>query len=96
MERDQKCVSGDGWLKASKYETLWKICHQLLKKNRVGTTSGRIFVSSAWLKMVHRTAVPRIANTTAGMMRRTRRNQKPLRLIVFVMARSRSSRPVIR
>ena len=96
MASDQKCVIGEGSPSAWKYDTSWMICHQLLKNRSVGITSGRILVSSAWLKMVQRKAMPSTANTTAGMMRLTRRSQKLERLMVPVSSYSLMSRPVIR
>ena len=75
MASDQKWVTGEGEPSASKYETFWKICHQLLKKNSEGSTSGRSLVRSAWLKIVHRTAMPTMQNTMAGKRRLMRRSQ---------------------
>lgn len=96
MASDQKWVSGEGCPSASKYDTLWKICHQLLKKNSEAMMSGRIFVSSTWLNSVHSTATHTITVTMAGTSLRTRRSQKCARSIVLVLSNSEMSSPVMR
>ena len=96
MASDQKCVTGDGEPSASKYDTLWKICHQLLKKSSDGMTSGRSLVSSAWLKIVHSTAMVTTENTIAGNSLRMRLSQKSGRLMRPVPWNSITSRLVMR
>ena len=93
---DQKCVSGEGSPNASKYDTFCRICHQLLTKKSEGRMSGRILVSMTWLKMVQSAQVTTITVTMAGIRRRMRRTQKPLRSMLPVCWNSSRRRRVMR
>ena len=96
MASDQKCVSGEGSPTAAKYEVFWKIWNQLLKKKSDGRICGRILVSITWLKIAQSTIVTSTTVTQAGMRRRMRRIQKPLRSMVLVCLSSLRSRRVMR
>ena len=58
--------------------------------------SGRILVSMTWLNSVHSAALATMTVTTAGMSRRRRRCQNPLRSMRPVPSYSESSKRVIR
>ena len=96
MASDQKCVSGEGSPSALKYETLLKICHQLLTNKSDGMMSGRILVSITWLKIVQSTMVTTTTVTMAGSRRRMRRSQKLLRSILPDWSNSAIRRRVMR
>ena len=96
MASDQKCVSGEGAPRLSKYDRPRKTYHQFWNQNSDGMISGRILVSSARLNSTHSAATTNTTTKIAGNSRRTRRSQNLGRLIVLLSRYSLTRMPVIR